>query len=227
MLWDWEIKIKITWFFWKIQAQIFLSHKHAGGKKARCSHTKHRSQRADPGETRLISLFSPDLYKESHALQMKGAALCSAALCASNKALIICLGTRSVRHRALFKILIDLHCRWCKNAAIISCRSTAEERSLCPNMNRNHEVRMFLEEKSECGSFHGWSVVEQCRQVERECENRPELSTRSYPLTQAAQHKWYNPLLSMFPNANKGLARHHVAHVPTLLSWITARSLRS
>lgn len=36
---------------------------------------------------------------------------------------------------------------------------------------------------------------------------------RPDPLTQAAQHKCCNPLLST-SNANKAFTRHHVAHVP-------------
>lgn len=58
------------------------THPHSDEKRA---HILSYSQGADPGETRLISLFTPDLTK-SHALQMKRAALYSAALCAANKA---------------------------------------------------------------------------------------------------------------------------------------------
>lgn len=49
------------------------------------SHIRYQPQGADSGETRLISLFTPDLTK-SHTLWMKRDALCSAALCAANKA---------------------------------------------------------------------------------------------------------------------------------------------
>lgn len=58
------------------------THSHSDEKRA---HVLSHSQGADPGETRLISLFTPDLTK-SHALQMKRAALYSSALCAANKA---------------------------------------------------------------------------------------------------------------------------------------------
>lgn len=44
-----------------------------------------------------------------------------------------------------------------------------------------------------------------------ERENRPELSPQPDPLTQAAQHKCFNPLLS---TSNKAFTRTHVAHVP-------------
>lgn len=51
--------------------------------------------------------------------------------------------------------------------------------------------------------------------MKRECENGPELSPppQPDPLTQAAQHKCCNPLLST-SSANKAFTRHHVAHVP-------------
>lgn len=58
------------------------THPHSDEKRA---HILSHSQGADPGETRLISLFTPDLTK-SHALQMKRASLCYSALCAANKA---------------------------------------------------------------------------------------------------------------------------------------------
>lgn len=55
------------------------------GVYAEYSHILYHPQGADSGETRLISLFTPDLTK-SHALWMKRDALCSAALCVVNKA---------------------------------------------------------------------------------------------------------------------------------------------
>lgn len=55
------------------------------GVYAEYSHILYHSQGADSGETRLISLFTPDLTK-SHALWMKRNALCSVALCGAKEA---------------------------------------------------------------------------------------------------------------------------------------------
>lgn len=55
------------------------------GVYAEYSHILYHPQGADSGETRLISLFTPNLTK-SPALWMKRDALCSAALCVANKA---------------------------------------------------------------------------------------------------------------------------------------------
>lgn len=48
------------------------------------THTLSQSHGADPGETRLISLFTPDLTK-SHSLLMRRPALCSVALCEGSR----------------------------------------------------------------------------------------------------------------------------------------------